>query len=744
MGDIAAIFKSDETRKAYNALSEVQKIAYQARTNWLLQAHPHQIMPSGEWFSIWLMLAGRGAGKTRTAAEQIWWWAWETPKTRWLVAAPTSFDVRSTCFEGDSGLLSVIPPALIDDYNKALHEITLINGSMIKGIPASEPNRFRGPQFHGGWCCIPGTMVSTPDGDKKIESLCIGDIVTTRHGLRKVLAAGVSGNPNDLVRIDCGDTSLTVTIDHPILVGDQWIPAGEIKMGDKLWLATNTLMDDMRIESSMSGTMAQSQQGSSFTTGMRTRATTLLRTLRQCLSLSTNAITRQAKKTQWLNGKLPLKLLSHYAHPKMQSACIAKDRLFHSLPIRLGSFALAPALNNGGAINSSLSYESALFAKKTTQQSSGFKCTVASNVTPNQQQERTELSQLAVLSVERLPNSLTYNLTIEGEHEFIANGIVVHNCDELAAWEYLQEAWDMMQFGIRLGKKTKLICTTTPKPKELIVKLNDRDGEDVVVTRASTYVNLGNLSENFRKQILQYEGTTLGRQEIHAEIIDPEESGIVKRKWFKLWDADKPFPEFSYIVQSYDTAFTDRTNNDPTACTVWGIFRPSEDKGACVMLLDAWGDHLTYPDLKPRLLDEYESLYGEPGKKVDLMLIEDKGSGISLIQDLQRAGVMVRAYNPGRADKMQRLHMVANIIAAGRVYIPESMVNEGMPRDWAEPFINQICSFPESTHDDYVDSCTQALRLLRDMNFLNIDPPPPDTDMYIDERKPRRVNPYAV
>lgn len=302
----------------------------------------------------------------------------------------------------------------------------------------------------------------------------------------------------------------------------------------------------------------------------------------------------------------------------------------------------------------------------------------------------------------------------------------------------------MMQFGIRLGKNTKLICTTTPKPKELILKLNDRDGEDVVVTRASTYANLGNLSENFRKQILQYEGTTLGRQEIHAEIIDPEESGIVKRKWFKLWDADKPFPEFSYVVQSYDTAFTDRTNNDPTACTVWGIFRPSEDKGACVMLLDAWGDYLTYPDLKPRLLDEYESLYGEPGKKVDLMLIEDKGSGISLIQDLQRAGVMVRAYNPGRADKMQRLHMVANIIAAGRVYIPESMVHEGMPRDWAEPFINQMCSFPESTHDDYVDSCTQALRLLRDMNFLNIDPPPPDTDMYIDERKPRRVNPYAV
>jgi phage terminase large subunit-like protein len=48
--------------------------------------------------------------------------------------------------------MSVIPPILIKDYNRAFHEITLTNGSLIKGIPASEPERFRGPQFHGGWC----------------------------------------------------------------------------------------------------------------------------------------------------------------------------------------------------------------------------------------------------------------------------------------------------------------------------------------------------------------------------------------------------------------------------------------------------------------------------------------------------------------------------------------------------------------------------------------------------------------
>ena len=91
------------------------------------------------------------AGTYADAPENLGWWAWEQPNTRWLVSAPTSGDLKSTCFEGDSGLLKVIPPELVAKYNSSLHEITLINGSLIKGIPASEPERFRGPQFHGGW-----------------------------------------------------------------------------------------------------------------------------------------------------------------------------------------------------------------------------------------------------------------------------------------------------------------------------------------------------------------------------------------------------------------------------------------------------------------------------------------------------------------------------------------------------------------------------------------------------------------
>ncbi len=166
-----------------------------------------------------------------------------------------------------------------------------------------------------------------------------------------------------------------------------------------------------------------------------------------------------------------------------------------------------------------------------------------------------------------------------------------------------------------------------------------------------------------------------------------------------------------------------------------------------VLLIDAWAEHLSFPDLKPRVIDEFYTSYGEgkKAKKPDLMIIEDKAAGISLIQELARAGLPCRAYNPGRADKMQRLQISAAIIAAGRVWLPESESRPNMVKSWAEGFLSQICSFPDSAHDDYVDTTTQVLRILKDMGWLDIDPPPLyDDDDYADDYKPKRVNPYAA
>jgi phage terminase large subunit-like protein len=97
-------------------------------------------------------LAGRGAGKTRTAAEWLAWKAISNPNTRWAIVAPTHADARDTCVEGESGILNILKEfGVLKDYNRSISEIFLTNRSRIKLFSGEEPDRLRGPQFHGGW-----------------------------------------------------------------------------------------------------------------------------------------------------------------------------------------------------------------------------------------------------------------------------------------------------------------------------------------------------------------------------------------------------------------------------------------------------------------------------------------------------------------------------------------------------------------------------------------------------------------
>lgn len=338
--------------------------------------------------------------------------------------------------------------------------------------------------------------------------------------------------------------------------------------------------------------------------------------------------------------------------------------------------------------------------------------------------------------------------------------------DELAAWQYDSDAWDMAMMGMRLGPNPQVLWTTTPKPKELIRTLSKPKAKRVIV-RGSTFDNRKNLPESFFAQLEQYEGTTIGRQELYGELIDPEEAGIVKRSQFRLWPAKNPLPAFDFIVMSLDTAFTEATYDkksgdaDATACTVWGVFH--HEKRSNVMLLDCWEDRLGMPALIRKVRKEMNVPYGDDadtalikpmfgsgkpmtsGRKPDILLIEDKGSGISLRQMLEAEGIEAYAYNPGRADKLARLHMVTPAFARRLVWLPESDKFPGRPRNWIEPMLAQLCAFtgPGSIkHDDYVDSVSQAIRLLMDKRLLDPiqarrderDAPPPKA----------RVNPYAA
>ncbi len=180
-----------------------------------------------------------------------------------------------------------------------------------------------------------------------------------------------------------------------------------------------------------------------------------------------------------------------------------------------------------------------------------------------------------------------------------------------------------------------------------------------------------------------------------------------------------------------------------------------------MLLLDCWTDHLGMPDLIKKAKDELRVAYGDDdqravikpmfgsnkpmtaGRKPDILLIEDKGSGISLRQMLAREGVLAYPYNPGRASKIERLHSVSHLFAGGYVWVVESDKRPGQPRTWAEPLISQVCSFTGEgsiRHDDLVDATTQALRYITDRMRLSVTEP-------MDEDEPERkpvINPYAA
>lgn len=113
-------------------------------------ARPEQKLPDGDWL-IWLVMAGRGFGKTRTGAEQVVDWAVEEPGD-YFVCAPTFRDMRAVCVEGPSGVLQVLRRrALGHEWNLTTTQIAMANGSRLYCGSADEPDRWRGYNFRGGW-----------------------------------------------------------------------------------------------------------------------------------------------------------------------------------------------------------------------------------------------------------------------------------------------------------------------------------------------------------------------------------------------------------------------------------------------------------------------------------------------------------------------------------------------------------------------------------------------------------------
>ncbi len=225
---------------------------------------------------------------------------------------------------------------------------------------------------------------------------------------------------------------------------------------------------------------------------------------------------------------------------------------------------------------------------------------------------------------------------------------------------------------------------------------------------------------------------------------EPQGGGIIKRDWWQVWPpggAEEyakyskatvvPWPEnIEYVVAYLDTAYTEKTMNDPSAMTVWGVFaghlvaqsvapgiaqRTYVETSNNVILLDAWEEYLEIHALVNKVHKTCVA------RKVDLLLIEDKAAGHSVAQELRRlfaakANYGIRVMRPTAGagatnnSKVARLYSVQNIFEEGMVYATE--------HTWAEKVISQVATFPNAQHDDLTDTVSGALRFLRDSGML--------------------------
>lgn len=118
---------------------------------WAFEARPSQLAPEGDW-GVWLILAGRGFGKTRAGAEWVTAMARRNPFARIALVGATTHDALTVMLEGESGLRAVAPEGFMPEWKATKRQLIWPNGAMATLFSAVEPDQLRGPQFHYAWC----------------------------------------------------------------------------------------------------------------------------------------------------------------------------------------------------------------------------------------------------------------------------------------------------------------------------------------------------------------------------------------------------------------------------------------------------------------------------------------------------------------------------------------------------------------------------------------------------------------
>ena len=200
--------------------------------------------------------------------------------------------------------------------------------------------------------------------------------------------------------------------------------------------------------------------------------------------------------------------------------------------------------------------------------------------------------------------------------------------------------------------------------------------------------------ERFDARALQGLKTAMGSYAAAGQLQQrpaPATGGIFKRSWWRFFDTP---PEKGITLQSWDTAFKTGEQN---AWSVGQTWLQAEDG---FYLLDQFRKRLEYPELKRALIQEYEKW------RPDMVLVEDKASGQSLVQELKRGTRLpLIPLKVPKGDKILRAHAVSPLVEAGKVLLQRNA-------PWLDTFLDETCRFPKSAFADQTDSNDPGTALL--------------------------------
>jgi len=276
----------------------------------------------------------------------------------------------------------------------------------------------------------------------------------------------------------------------------------------------------------------------------------------------------------------------------------------------------------------------------------------------------------------------------------------------------------------------------------VLVPAEFNDGEAVIWTDPRESENQLLWPERFGEQEVTLLEKTLGPYATAGQLQqrpEPAGGGILKREWWGEWTKEKYPHNLEIVIASVDTAFGAKEfEGDFSACTIWGVYRDSgpttgivggdmggswqrisaEDREADVpkaILMHAWQGRMELHELVQKIAASAKEW------KIDMLLIENKASGISVSQELRRLfgaeSYGVRLIDPKGLDKVARTYSIQHLFSEGMIVAPTDPAGDVF-RVWAEMVVAQCATFPKGKHDDLHDTVTQALNWLRSTGML--------------------------